>query len=82
MPIMGMRPIDKSAYHKGLKTLDGILAVLEQHMAGRTFLVGQTLSLADLLVAVALVPLYTLVCDLSTHGSPQLIQRKQDLGPT
>lgn len=39
MPILSTVPYDKAAFHKGLSTLDKMLAALEAHLRGRTFLV-------------------------------------------
>ena len=40
VPILGSMPCDKAAYHKGLKTLEQKLGVLDAHLRSRTFLVS------------------------------------------
>ena len=38
-PILGFAALDPTTYHRGLKTLEEELAVLEAHLAGHTYLV-------------------------------------------
>lgn len=40
VPILGSTPCDKAAYHKGLKSVEQRLEVLDAHLRSRTFLVS------------------------------------------
>lgn len=40
VPILGSAPCDKAAYHKGLKSVEQKLEVLDAHLRSRTFLVS------------------------------------------
>jgi hypothetical protein len=40
VPILGSIPCDKAAYHKGLKSVEQKLEVLDAHLRSRTFLVS------------------------------------------
>lgn len=52
---------EKAAYFKGKAELEKQLAVLEGCLASRTFLVGQTVTLADVIVAWTLMIPYLTV---------------------
>ena len=55
-------PYDKAAYFRGKAQLSSQLEALERHLAaGRTYLVGQALSLADIIVAWVLMTPYLVV---------------------
>lgn len=60
-------PFDARVAVKGRETLDRLLAVLDGHLSSRTFLVGQTITLADIIVAWALIVPY-LVVGLYCHS--------------
>ncbi len=40
VPILGSMPCDKAAYHKGLKSVEQKLEVLDAHLRSQTFLVS------------------------------------------
>jgi hypothetical protein len=40
VPILGSAPCDKAAYHKGLKSVEQKLEVLDAHLRSQTFLVS------------------------------------------
>ena len=46
VPILGSIPCDKAAYHKGLKSVEQKLEVLDAHLRSRTFLVSTDQNLA------------------------------------
>lgn len=55
-------PYDKAAYFKGKASLNTLLQALERHMSdGRTYLVGHSLTLADILVAWVFIAPYLVV---------------------
>lgn len=67
LPIgLPIRPYEEAAYAKGKTDLNRQLETLERHLAstGRTFLVGQALSLADILVAWTLITPFLVVRSL------------------
>ena len=58
-----LRPYEKAAYSKGKAKLKEQLEMLERYLgtAGRTFLVGQSMTLADIIVAWILMLPYMVV---------------------
>ena len=66
--VLPVRPYEAVAYAKGKADLNRQLETLERHLAssGRTFLAGQALSLADVLVAWTLITPFLVVGSLST----------------
>ena len=56
-------PFSQSAYEKAKTDLAAGLAVLEKHLANKTYLVGADLTLADICVACVLLYPFKLVCD-------------------
>ncbi|XP_061073301.1 elongation factor 1-gamma-like isoform X3 [Conger conger] len=64
-PIMGVAAYSDKACEKAKEVLLGVLSVLNQHLLPRTFLVGDTVTLADISVACALLLLFTQVMEPS-----------------
>jgi elongation factor 1-gamma len=60
-PILGYIGFDEKAYQAAKKDVANALTVLNNHLAARTFLVGQSVTLADIVLVSALVHLYQLV---------------------
>ena len=54
-PIFGFLPPNPKNMSKGKKDLVEALKVLEKHLRSRTFMVGNTVTLADIVVTAALV---------------------------
>ena len=69
--VLPVRPYEEVAYAKGKAELHRQLETLERHLAssGRTFLAGQALSLADVLVAWTLITPFLVVGSVATLGS-------------
>jgi len=61
-PILGYVPANEQATCQAKSNLANSLAVLEQHLLYRTYLVGHKVTLADIVVASALVYPFKLVC--------------------
>jgi len=61
--LLGLSGYNKPAAEAAKAKLHKVLATLDGYLLSRTFLVGETLSLADIVVAVQLVPLFRLVFD-------------------
>lgn len=62
-PIWGLIPNNPAATNKAKGDLIRLLTVLNTHLAPRTWLVGERISLADISLGVNLHPLYTTVLD-------------------
>jgi elongation factor 1-gamma len=64
-PCMGIMPQNKQAADNAQTQMKGILAYLNKVFLSKTFLVGERISLADISVFSALLPLYKLVLEPS-----------------
>jgi elongation factor 1-gamma len=62
-PIKGYIPQNEAATKAAKKDIRGALTTLNNHLATRTFLVGERISLADIVVACSLHDLYVHVLD-------------------
>lgn len=62
-PILGLIPNNSNAVQKAKGDIRKALENLNKHLLSRTFLVGQRISLADIVVATSLYKLYELVLD-------------------
>jgi len=60
-PIFGYMPYNKQAYTKAVEDVKKALTLLNNHLLHHTFLVGEHVTLADIIVGCELVPLYTYV---------------------
>lgn len=63
LPILGKIANNAAATQRAKGDIRKVLEVLNRHLLNNTFLVGQTVSLADIVVAFALFDLYTHVLD-------------------
>lgn len=62
-PIQGVIPNNFQATKKAQEDVKKVLSVLDNHLVTRTYLVGNSVSLADVVVATTLLQLYQLVLD-------------------
>jgi len=62
-PLSGFLQYDAEAYQSAKQDVAKTLDVLNQHLASRTYLVGEKITLADIVVVSALVELYRRVFD-------------------
>lgn len=62
-PVAGYMPFNKDAYAKAKADVAIALTTLNTHLATKTYLVGEQITLADIAVASALVYPMKLVCD-------------------
>jgi len=62
-PVLGIMQYNKVSFERAREDVRQILTVLNNHLLTRTFLVGERLSLADIVVACNLHRLYTMVLD-------------------
>lgn len=62
-PILGYMEANAAATDRAKSDLAAALAVLDAHLASRTFLVGEALTLADITIASTLVYPFKFVCD-------------------
>jgi len=62
-PILGFIPNNPTAVAKAKTDIRKVLTVLNKHLGGRTFVVGERVTLADIILATSLYRLYTLVLD-------------------
>eukprot|EP01098_Paradermamoeba_levis_P016115 TRINITY_DN84_c0_g1_i1.p1 TRINITY_DN84_c0_g1~~TRINITY_DN84_c0_g1_i1.p1 ORF type:complete len:448 (-),score=187.20 TRINITY_DN84_c0_g1_i1:93-1364(-) len=63
LPIEGYIPNNPVATSKAIQDIRKVLSILNNHLANRTFLVGERVTLADICVALSLLKLYELVLD-------------------
>jgi elongation factor 1-gamma len=64
-PIYGIIPYNKANVDKSKADLKKTLEVLNNHLLGNTFLVGEHITLADIAVCCSLYSPFTLLCDPS-----------------
>jgi len=62
-PILNIVPYHKEATNKAKADIKKALTILNTHLTTRTFLVGERVSLADIVVSMALYRLYKMVFD-------------------
>jgi elongation factor 1-gamma len=62
-PIKGNIPNDSEATKKAIADVRKVLQTLDTHLASRTFLVRERVTLADIVVSLSLLPAYQLVFD-------------------
>ena len=62
-PVAGYMPFHEAAYDKAKADLSSALAILNDHLLDKTYLVGDQVTLADIAVVSALVYPMKLVCD-------------------
>lgn len=74
-PILNIVPYHKEATNKAKGDIRKALSVLNRHLATRTFLVGQRISLADIVVTMVLYRLYKMVFDPGFRKSFQNVNR-------
>lgn len=60
-PILGYLSYNEKAYTEAKKELSNSLRVLNDHLLNNTYLVGNSVTLADITIGTALVHLYTMV---------------------
>jgi len=68
-PIFGYLPFNKAATEKAKNDIRKVLEVLNNHLATRTFLVGERVTLADIIVVCSLLRLYENVLDAGFRKS-------------
>ena len=62
-PLRGLFDENKAATSQAKRDIRNALAVVEQNLSEHKFLIDDTLSLADFVIAMALFPLFELVLD-------------------
>lgn len=62
-PIQGKVAYNKAVTEKAKADITAVLTMLNQHLASRTFLVGEAVTLADIVVFASLLDLFKLVVD-------------------
>ncbi|KAI9019052.1 hypothetical protein DFJ74DRAFT_708251 [Hyaloraphidium curvatum] len=67
-PILGWIPVNKGAVTKATEDVKRVLGVLNTILLKRTYLVGESVTLADIAVFSALLNLYKLVLDPETRA--------------
>jgi len=74
-PILGIVPNNANATQRAKGDVRKVLENLNKHLVSRTFLVGQRISLADIVVAMSLFRLYELVLDIAFRKQFQNVNR-------
>jgi len=67
LPIQGVIPNNGLATKKAQEDIKKVLSILDSHLLTRTYLVGNQVTAADIVVAASLVELYELVLDVPTR---------------
>eukprot|EP01098_Paradermamoeba_levis_P016640 TRINITY_DN907_c0_g1_i2.p1 TRINITY_DN907_c0_g1~~TRINITY_DN907_c0_g1_i2.p1 ORF type:complete len:654 (-),score=231.40 TRINITY_DN907_c0_g1_i2:444-2405(-) len=75
LPLQGRIPFDKEGVEVAHSEVKKTLHFLNSHLLTRTYLVGQTITLADIAVAGSLLPLYEQVLDASARKPLQNLNR-------
>jgi elongation factor 1-gamma len=78
-PVLGYLPANPAATEKAKSDLGRALAVLEAHLLDKTFLVGNGVTLADIVIASTLVYPFKLVCDTAYRSQFPCVMRWFDL---
>ncbi|XP_063692004.1 elongation factor 1-gamma-like [Bolinopsis microptera] len=68
-PCWGLMPNNKNVVNKGHENIKNFMTVLDQHLLNRTYLVGESVTLADLSLAVYMRDLYTMILDENRRNS-------------
>jgi len=68
-PIMGCVSYDDKVYHNAKSALNKVLAALDGILLKKTFLVGESITLADIVMVCALYRLFTMILDPQARGS-------------
>ncbi|KAJ3067305.1 Elongation factor 1-gamma 1 [Podochytrium sp. JEL0797] len=74
-PIMGYMPNNEQNTIKAKEDVKKVLTVLNQHLLNHTYLVGETITLADITVVCGLLHFYRLVFDASFRASFKNVTR-------
>eukprot|EP00798_Chlamydomonas_sp_ICE-L_P016395 gene16395-22597_t len=61
--LWGMRPYDKAAYEVCQAKFETNMSILEAHLTGKTWMVGDRVTLADIVVAMNVFNYYILIMD-------------------
>jgi len=74
-PILGIVPNNANATQRAKGDIRKVMENLNKHLLSRTFLVGQRITLADVVVAMSLYRLYQLVLDVAFRKQFQNVNR-------
>lgn len=66
-PLLGILPYNKNNAERAKQDASAVLAVLNKHLLNHTYLVGERISLADIIVFTNLIHLYQYVLDTETR---------------
>lgn len=75
LPIYGVLAYDEEAYQNARKDVEKALTVVNDKLAKRTFLVGNSITIADISLAAALHGMYAKVFDAAFRGRFVHVQR-------
>jgi elongation factor 1-gamma len=68
-PILGCVSYDDKVYHNAKAALNKVLAALDSVLLKKTFLVGESVTFADIAMVCALYRLFTMILDPQARGS-------------
>jgi len=68
-PLLGIMPFNKNTVERAKDDVAGALKVLNKHLLNKTFLVGERITLADIIVFTNLLQLYQYVLEPSVRGA-------------
>ncbi|KAI8622701.1 hypothetical protein BC830DRAFT_1088435 [Chytriomyces sp. MP71] len=74
-PILGWMPNNEQNTNKAKEDIKKILAALNEHLLHHTYLVGETITLADITVVTALLNFYRMVFDAAFRASFKNVNR-------
>ncbi|KAL5272601.1 hypothetical protein ACHWQZ_G000715 [Mnemiopsis leidyi] len=68
-PCWGLMPNNKNVVNKGHENIKSFMTVLDNHLLDKTYLVGESVTLADLTLAVYMRDLYSMILDEGRRNS-------------
>ncbi|KAI8620697.1 hypothetical protein BC830DRAFT_1097723 [Chytriomyces sp. MP71] len=74
-PILGWMPNNEQNTNKAKEDIKKVLAALNEHLLHHTYLVGETITLADITVVTALLNFYRIVFDAAFRASFKNVNR-------
>ncbi|XP_046442843.1 elongation factor 1-gamma-like [Daphnia pulex] len=74
-PVLGIIQYNKQAVEHAKEELKAILSVVNNHLLTRTFLVGEKITLADIVLSSNLLHLYESICDETNRKPYQNLNR-------
>lgn len=69
MPVLGHREADKKTFNGSLSRLKSLVKVLDTHLNGKNYMVGDAVTIADIMLSTAMIPCMQTVLDAGFRKS-------------